>query len=40
MQHTEQPFLSPPSLPDGGGAITGLKGAVESAGPDGGMRPP
>ncbi|WP_440862531.1 SpvB/TcaC N-terminal domain-containing protein [Symbiopectobacterium purcellii] len=35
MQNTEQPRLTPPSLPSGGGAISGLKGNIASAGPDG-----
>lgn len=35
MQNTEQPRLMPPSLPSGGGAISGLKGDIAAAGPDG-----
>ena len=35
MQNTEQPRLTPPSLPSGGGAISGLKGDIGVAGPDG-----
>lgn len=34
MQNTSQPRLTPPSLPSGGGAISGLKGDI-AAGPDG-----
>lgn len=35
MQNKEQPGFTPPSLPTGGGAITGLKGDMAAAGPDG-----
>ncbi|EMJ9867329.1 virulence protein [Salmonella enterica] len=35
MQNTAQPRLTPPSLPSGGGAISGLKGDIAAAGPDG-----
>ena len=35
MQNTEQPRLTSPSLPSGGGAISGLKGDLAAAGPDG-----
>ncbi|MBS1205283.1 MAG: Insecticidal toxin complex protein [Proteobacteria bacterium] len=35
MQKTEQLRLTPPSLPSGGGAISGLKGDIAAAGPDG-----
>lgn len=35
MQNTEQLSLTPPSLPAGGGAISGLKGDIAGAGPDG-----
>lgn len=35
LQSREQPGFTPPSLPSGGGAITGLKGDMAAAGPDG-----
>ena len=35
MRNTESLPFTPPSLPSGGGAITGLKGDVSAAGPDG-----
>lgn len=35
IQNREQPGFTPPSLPSGGGAITGLKGDMAAAGPDG-----
>lgn len=35
MLNTEQLSLAPPTLPSGGGAISGLKGDVAAAGPDG-----
>lgn len=35
MQNTEQPRLTSPSLPSGGGAISGIKGDLAAAGPDG-----
>ncbi len=35
MLNTEQLRLTPPSLPSGGGAISGLKGDIAAAGPDG-----
>lgn len=35
MQNTDNLQLEAPSLPKGGGAITGLKGSVAAAGPDG-----
>lgn len=35
MQNTDQMSLTPPSLPSGGGAVTGLKGDMPGAGPDG-----
>jgi len=34
-QNTEQLRLAPPSLPSGGGAISGLKGNIAAAAPDG-----
>jgi len=35
MQNTEQLSLTPPALPSGGGTVTGLKGDMAAAGPDG-----
>ncbi|MTH48114.1 SpvB/TcaC N-terminal domain-containing protein [Intestinirhabdus alba] len=35
MQNTDTIKLEPPSLPKGGGAVTGLKGDMAAAGPDG-----
>ncbi|MBD8109096.1 SpvB/TcaC N-terminal domain-containing protein [Erwinia persicina] len=35
MQNPEQLSLPPPTLPSGGGAISGLKGDIAAAGPDG-----
>lgn len=35
MQNSDQLRLNPPSLPAGGGAISGLKGNIAAAGPDG-----
>ncbi|HCR1077237.1 TPA: virulence protein [Enterobacter cloacae] len=35
MQNSEQLRLAPPTLPAGGGTITGIKGDMEGAGPDG-----
>lgn len=35
MHNTEQLRLTPPTLPSGGGAISGLKGDIAAAGPDG-----
>lgn len=38
MQNTEQLHLNLPTLPSGGGAITGLKGDLAGVGPDGAAR--
>ena len=35
MQDTQQIRFTPPSLPSGGGSISGIKGEMGSAGPDG-----
>lgn len=35
MQDTQQVRFTPPSLPSGGGSITGIKGEMTSTGPDG-----
>ncbi|EQA1624956.1 SpvB/TcaC N-terminal domain-containing protein, partial [Enterobacter asburiae] len=35
LQNRDQPGFTPPSLPSGGGAITGLKGDMAATGPDG-----
>lgn len=35
MQNSDNLTLTPPTLPSGGGAITGLKGDIAAAGPDG-----